>query len=76
MDELVKEVFIFISGVGVGMGFLSWWTLKSLKTHDLTFINGKDVWVEWAGDDAEYSEQIEKMAKEIASAGGVPPKYW
>lgn len=29
-----------------------------------------------AVDVAEGSEQIEKMAKEISSAGGVPPKYW
>lgn len=45
MDELVKDIFIFIAGFGIGMSFLSWWTLKSLKTHDLTLINGKDTWI-------------------------------
>jgi hypothetical protein len=29
-----------------------------------------------AVDVAEYSEQIEKMVKEISSACGVPHKYW
>lgn len=29
-----------------------------------------------AVDVSEYSVQIEKIAKEIASVSGVPPKYW
>jgi len=43
---------------------------------DLEFPEEERGLTQHAVDVAEDSEQIEKIVKEIVSAGGVPPKYW